>query len=67
MSKKSKHQLSFTIPITYLDALDSLVEQGIYLNRDEAIRDAIRIFFRKEGIEPFSPKAEEPGKKVSKK
>ena len=62
MSKKSKHQLSFTIPSNYIDALDSLVENGIYLNRDEAIRDALRILLREEGIEPFSPAVEEPVK-----
>jgi len=45
-----------------LEALDSLVEQGIYLSRDEAIMDALRILFREKGIEPFSPEDEEPGK-----
>lgn len=62
MSKESKHRLRFTIPIPMLEALDSLVEQGIYLSRDEAIMDALRILFREKGIEPFSPEDEEPGK-----
>ena len=62
MSKKSKHQFSFKIPIPMLEAVDSLVEQGIYLNRDEAIRAALRILFREKGIEPFSPEVEEPVK-----
>jgi len=44
----------------YLDALDRLVEDGIYLGRGEAILDALRYFLKNQGIEPFCPEAEEP-------
>jgi len=48
----------------YLDALDRLVEEGIYLGKGEAILEALRIFFREQGIEPFylesAEKSEEP-------
>lgn len=60
LSKESKHKFSFTIPVPMLEALDSLVEDGIYLNRDEAIREALRILFREKGMKPFSPEAKEP-------
>ena len=40
----------------YLDQLDRLVEKGIYLSREDAIRDALRSLFRSEGIEPFAAK-----------
>jgi len=46
----------------YLDALDRLVEDGIYLGRGEAILEALRDLFRGYGIEPFCLKAEEPVK-----
>lgn len=60
MSNKSKTRVSVTMTRTYVDALDSLVEQGIYLGRGEAILDALRIFLREKGIEPFCLEAEEP-------
>jgi len=46
----------------YLDALDRLVEEGIYLGRGDAILEALRIFLKEQGIEPFCPEAEEPVK-----
>ena len=45
----------------YIDALDHLVEEGIYLNRGEIIMEALRILLGQHGIEPFSSKvAEKP-------
>ncbi len=37
----------------YLEALDQLVEKGIYQNRQDMIRDALRRRFEHYGIEPF--------------
>jgi len=42
----------------YLDALDHLVEEGIYLGRGEAILAALRVFLKEQGIEPFCPETE---------
>jgi len=44
----------------YLDALDSLVEEGIYLGRGDAILEALRIFLREKGKEPFAMNEAEP-------
>ena len=44
----------------YLDALDRLVEEGIYLGRGEAILEALRGLFRGYGVEPFATKVAEP-------
>lgn len=35
-------RITFRIPTQQLEALDRLVEDGIYPNRSEAIRDAVR-------------------------
>jgi Arc/MetJ-type ribon-helix-helix transcriptional regulator len=45
--KKQKREkmilVSFHIPKPLLDIIDGLVRQGVYPNRSEAIRDAIRL------------------------
>jgi len=52
--KAVKIRVSVTLMKSYLDALDRLVDGGIYLSRGEAIMDALRRLFRSYGIEPFS-------------
>ena len=37
----------------YLDSLDYLVEEGIFLAHADVLRDALRRIFRDYGIEPF--------------
>jgi Arc/MetJ-type ribon-helix-helix transcriptional regulator len=51
---KSKTRVSVTLTKPYLDALDRLVEEGIYLGRGEIILEALRKLLRQQGIEPFS-------------
>ena len=41
------------LPKDYVDILDRLVEKGIYLDRGEYIREALRALFRYHGIERF--------------
>ena len=54
-------KLDFTLTQGIIDELDLLVEKGIYLDRGEIIREALRNLFRKHGIEPFYSKvAEKP-------
>jgi len=48
-----KKRYSVTLTKAYVDALDSLVGKGIYLDHQASIRDAMRILFRLHGIEPF--------------
>jgi len=45
---------------TYIDALDHLVETGIYLGRGDAILEALRLFLKDYGVEPFYVENEEP-------
>jgi len=58
MSNKSKIRVSVTMTKPYIKALDSLVEDGIYLDRGEAILEAMRRFLKNQGIEPFCPEPE---------
>ena len=46
-------KLDVTMTQDYIDALDRLVEEGLYLDRGEIIRDALRNLLRQHGIEPF--------------
>ena len=49
--RKAKTRISVTMTQPYVDALDRLVEEGVYLRRGEAILEALRILFRQLGIE----------------
>ncbi|GAI77643.1 unnamed protein product [marine sediment metagenome] len=42
----------------YLDGMDHLVKQGIHLERQSVIRDALRIYLRAHRIPPFYVEAE---------
>ena len=57
--KNEKIRLSVTMTQPYVEALDSLVEKGLYLGRGEAILEALRNFFKTKGIESFSLEPEE--------
>ena len=59
MTKKVKRRLSLTLTRRYVEALDQLVEEGIYLEHQVAIRDALRLLFRVHRIEPFGEKVAE--------
>jgi len=57
LSKKStRHRIGLIITEVYLDALDHLVEDGLYMERQDAIRYALRRLFRHHEIEPFTDK-----------
>ena len=41
------------LPVAELDAVDRLVESGIYLSRSIVIRQALRTHFKEHKIKPF--------------
>ena len=51
--KTAKRRYSVTLTRIYIDALNQLVEEGIYLEPQVAIRSAMRRLFRYHKIEPF--------------
>ena len=58
MTEKSfKIRVSVTLTQFYLEALDHLVEEGVYLSKGEIILDALRNLLRQNGIEPFHPES----------
>lgn len=55
--KVVKIRVSVTLTKPYLDALDRLVKEGIYLSQGEIILEALRRLLRSYEIAPFSPKS----------
>ena len=49
-----KKQFIVTLTGPYLEGLNRLVEEGIYLRHQVAIRAALRLLFRHHEIEPFT-------------
>ena len=52
-----KRRFSVTLTGPYIEALDRLVEEGLYIDHQDAIRDALRRLFRYHGMESFSEKS----------
>ena len=50
-----KKRFSVTLTGTYIEALDRLVEEGLYIDHQATIRDALRQLFRFHKIKPFLP------------
>ena len=57
--KAARTRISLTLTKVYVEALDQLVEEGIYLEYQGAIRAALRLLFQFHGIEPFTDKGAE--------
>lgn len=51
--KAAKTRVSVTVTKSYVDALDYLVEEGIYVSRGDAVLEALRLLFGSYGIAPF--------------
>jgi len=64
MLKKVRRRFSLTLTGKYVEALDQLVDEGIYLEHQAAFRDALRHLFRYHKIEPFYSDFFEEVKKV---
>lgn len=58
--KNEKMRLSVTMTKPYVEALDLLVEKGLYLSRGEAILEAVRDLLNEYGVEPFNKNAKKP-------
>ena len=58
-----RKKLDLTMPQDYVDALDRLVEAGLYLNRGEIIMEALKDLLRQHGVEPFCHGIDEKNEK----
>jgi len=64
LEKSEKNRFSVTLTGLYLDSVEYLIAEGIFLNTGEVFRDSLRRTFRAYGIEPFPDK--DHGLKASK-
>lgn len=53
-----KKRFSVTLTGPYMKALDRLVDEGLYIDHQATIRDALRRLFQYHGIEPFTEKVD---------
>lgn len=51
--KLVKKRVCASLTKPYLDALEGLIQKGVYVDRAEVIKDALRRLFRHYGIEAF--------------
>ena len=51
MTKQTKTRVSITMTRPYVEALDGLIEAGIYLKRGDIVLEALRCFFKDLDIE----------------
>ena len=58
MVEKKRNSLLLTRP--YQETLERLVEKGMYLDIQDAVRDALRDLFIKLDLDPFKNKVIEP-------
>ena len=62
--KIAKRRYSVMLTEPFIEALDNIVDQGLYLEPTVAIRDALRRLFRYHKIEPFYSDSVEEVKKI---
>jgi len=53
VDNEDKRRFSVTLTTPYIKALNQLVEEGLYMDHQDAIRHALRRLFQYHGIEPF--------------
>ena len=49
-----KERISVTLMRNFTDILDGFIDEGFYIDRQDAIRSSLRILFGLHGVEPFS-------------
>ncbi len=57
--KAARIRVTLILTKVYVDALDHLVEEGLYMEHQVVIRTALRHLFQFHGIESFSDKGAE--------
>ncbi|GAH86927.1 unnamed protein product [marine sediment metagenome] len=53
---KNRKRFSVTLTTAYVEAMEGLVDVGVYLDLQDVFRDALRQLFRSHRIEPFLQK-----------
>lgn len=55
MSGKMQESLTIRLSKLYLDAMDRMLERGLYGSKSEIVREALRMFFEKYGEKLWEP------------
>lgn len=53
VEKPKRIRVSLTLPQYYVNALNTLIELGIFMEPQDCIRSGLRLIFEKYGLEPF--------------
>lgn len=56
MPGKMQESLTIRLSRLYLDAMDRMIERGLYGSKSEIVREALRLFFEKYGEKIWEPK-----------
>ena len=48
--ENKKERITIRLTVRYMELLNSLIEQGVYNSRNEAIRDALRLLYEYHGL-----------------
>ena len=51
MSEKKVKMIHIGLPQIYVDGLDHMIKEGIYVSRIEAVKDALRRLFKNYGLD----------------
>ena len=62
-NKPDKTHVSLNLTGVYVEALDRLIEEGLYVDRQEIIKDALRRIFRHYEMKSFVEPLEKPNGK----
>ncbi|MBA7629041.1 hypothetical protein ES703_36538 [subsurface metagenome] len=62
LSEKLVKNVCVALTTPYLDAIEGLIREDVYVNRANLIKDALRRLFRHYGIESFGAEEPEEGK-----
>lgn len=55
MPGKMQESLTMRLSKLYLDAMDRIINAGLYSSKSEIIREALRLFFEKQGEKLWEP------------
>ena len=55
MSGKMQESLTMRLSRLYLDAMDRMIEAGLYGSKSEIVREALRLLFEKHGEKLWEP------------
>jgi len=51
LSEKEVKMINIGLPQIYVDGIDRMIKEGIYLNQSEAVKDSLRRLFKNYGLD----------------